>query len=283
MTPDSSPTRLRACLRRRLLLAASTLAGLPGAAAAQIDYRNLDGHRPSVVEDAYPVERYAFEVGAPIRSEWFRGGRRLTVLEPELAYGGRNLQIEAHLALAQTSAGAVDQRGLAGLQVAALFNFTTETLALPALSLRAESSLPFGGLAGDDTRLGLTALATRSFGAQRIHLNLGGSMGGSDAPGEADGLARWHAGVAVDHTVIRRSLLLVAELRAAEHATGGPVEAVFGAGGRIQLAPALVLDAGVSRRVSRHGPQFGLSLGLSHAFAVAAFMPDRAGEGKVAR
>ena len=32
---------------------------------AQIDYRNLDDERPVVTEDAYPVERYAFEFLAP--------------------------------------------------------------------------------------------------------------------------------------------------------------------------------------------------------------------------
>jgi hypothetical protein len=43
-------------------------------AAAQIDYRNLDDDRPTRVEDAYPAERYAFELLIPYRFERGRGG-----------------------------------------------------------------------------------------------------------------------------------------------------------------------------------------------------------------
>ena len=44
--------------------------------SAQIDYRNLDDDRPAVTEDAYPVERYAFELLAPYRFEADAGGSR---------------------------------------------------------------------------------------------------------------------------------------------------------------------------------------------------------------
>src|SRR5688572_23274403 len=39
-------------------------------AAAQTDYYNIDSGRPVRIEDAYPVERYAFEAQvAPLRME----------------------------------------------------------------------------------------------------------------------------------------------------------------------------------------------------------------------
>ena len=42
-------------------------------------------------------------------------------------------------------------------------------------------------------------------------------------------------------------------------------------GGRWQWTPTLVLDAGVSRRLrSAIGPDFALTIGLSHAFAIRA-------------
>jgi len=43
-------------------------------AAAQIDYRNLDDERPVAVEDAYPIERYAFELLGAYRFARLRGG-----------------------------------------------------------------------------------------------------------------------------------------------------------------------------------------------------------------
>jgi hypothetical protein len=55
-------TRNPATLAALLLLA--RLAA-PGPLPAQLDYRNLDDDRPTVTEDAYPVERYAFEFLLP--------------------------------------------------------------------------------------------------------------------------------------------------------------------------------------------------------------------------
>jgi hypothetical protein len=62
--------------------------------AAQIDYRNLDDDRPVLTEDAYPVERYAFELLAPYRFEAEAGGDELHAMVPEIAYGlARNAQL----------------------------------------------------------------------------------------------------------------------------------------------------------------------------------------------
>src|SRR4051794_3061045 len=55
--------------------------------AAQIDYRNLDDHRPVRTEDAYPIERFAIELLVPYEYENGRGGEQLHVTVPELSYG----------------------------------------------------------------------------------------------------------------------------------------------------------------------------------------------------
>jgi hypothetical protein len=69
--------------------------------AAQIDYRNLDDHRPVRTEDAYPIERFAFELVAPYEYENGRGGEHLHVVSPELSYGlFRNGQVGLELPLA---------------------------------------------------------------------------------------------------------------------------------------------------------------------------------------
>src|SRR5919206_134066 len=74
------------------LRTAATAAGLliclrTPPASAQIDYRNLDDERPVTTEDAYPIERYAFEFLAPYRFERERGGERRHVWPLELEYG----------------------------------------------------------------------------------------------------------------------------------------------------------------------------------------------------
>jgi hypothetical protein len=58
------------------LAIALTAAGFPPL-AAQIDYRNLDDHRPVRTEDAYPIERYAFELLIPALDNFGTEGRAL--------------------------------------------------------------------------------------------------------------------------------------------------------------------------------------------------------------
>jgi hypothetical protein len=53
--------RLSSC-GRALLAATLCVVGAGRRLAAQMDYRNLDDDRPTRVEDAYPAERYAFEL-----------------------------------------------------------------------------------------------------------------------------------------------------------------------------------------------------------------------------
>lgn len=55
---------------------------------AQTDYYNTDAGRPITVEDAYPTERYAFELQlAPVRMEGARGGVYTCSVEPGIACG----------------------------------------------------------------------------------------------------------------------------------------------------------------------------------------------------
>src|SRR5438067_1610430 len=74
-------------LRRGLGALALGLAGGPVALAAQIDYRNLEDHRPTRVEDAYPIERYGFELSLPYVFTAAPGSVRSHRLSPELEYG----------------------------------------------------------------------------------------------------------------------------------------------------------------------------------------------------
>ena len=87
------------------------------------------------------------------------------VLAPEISYGIlRNMQVGVKLPFAAVSGAGGTDWGFAGARLLALYNFNTESLALPAFSLRADLALPGGSLAGDDPQLTLKAIATRSWG-----------------------------------------------------------------------------------------------------------------------
>ncbi|HYC32061.1 MAG TPA: hypothetical protein VEB59_07195, partial [Gemmatimonadales bacterium] len=165
--------------------------------------------------------------------------------------------------------------GAAGLNLSGLYNFNTEAPGLPALSAGADLAFPVGSLAGDDLRFTLRGIATRSWGLTRLHLNVTRSFGSEEAPG-VDVAPRWSVGLAADRTFFRRSLLLVAALLTQRGVRDSPVEVNAAIGARYQLSPTLVLDAGVARRLrSSAGPDYDLTVGVSHAFGVAWLLPGR--------
>jgi len=85
--------------------------------------------------------------------------------------------------------------------------------------------------------------------------------------------SRWRHSLAVDRTLFRHSLLLAGEVTASRAVRGAPVEINLGAGARLQWTPTTVLDLGVRRRLRRDGPDLGLTVGVSHTFALAGLMP----------
>jgi hypothetical protein len=94
-------TRIQPVAGLAILLAAFAPRGL----AAQIDYRNLDDHRPVRTEDAYPIDRLPFELLVPYEYEDKRDGQRLHVVTPELGYGvADNAQLGLKLPLAALAA-----------------------------------------------------------------------------------------------------------------------------------------------------------------------------------
>ena len=269
------PRRLIALLA---MLAAGTLRGSP--VVAQIDYRNLDEGRPVRTEDAYPVERYAFELVLPYEFENVRGPGRSHTVAPELAYGIlANAMVGVRLPFAALDEGApLETRwGLADPEAFAFYNFNTEGPALPALALRADASLPVGNLAGDEVRGSLTAIATRSWGRTRVHVNAAAGIGpettDSDDTG-AHAIPAWSVSAAIDRTFLRRSLIVIGEIAVLAGPGDVPTEAGLALGARMQLTPTFVLDAGINRRLtSAAGADIGFTVGLSHAFAIAGLMP----------
>jgi hypothetical protein len=164
--------------------------------------------------------------------------------------------------------------GLAGLRVFGLYNFNSESRWLPALSLRADASFPLGSLAGEGSRFAIKAVATRSWGRMRAHLNASRGFGLEDALSVAEPLNRWNGSLAIDRTFFRSSILLIAEVAVSQAIQDAPTGLNASLGGRWQWTPTLVLDAGVTRRLrSGTGPDIALTIGLSHAFALPGLMP----------
>ena len=260
---------------RTAVVAAGLCTSFLGPLSAQIDYRNLDDDRPVVTEDAYPVERYAFELLGPYRFEAEAGGAEHHTIVPEAAYGvARNTQIGLKVPFAAVDEGTGTDWGLAGLRVFGLYNFNTEGRWLPALSLRADATFPLGSLAGEGSRFAIKAIATRSWGRMRIHLNAVRGFGSEDDLSAAEPLSRWSGSLAADRTFFRSSILLIGEVAISQAVQDAPTAVNASLGGRWQWTPTLVLDAGVSRRLrSDTGPDIALTVGLSHAFAIRGLMP----------
>lgn len=249
------------------VLAATILA--PRVILAQIDYRNLDDDRPTLIEDAYPIERYAFEFLAPWRYRRDHGGGSVHAFTPEIEYGLlRNAQLGLKLPIAGATNGDHRDWGVSGLRLFALYNFNTESRWLPAVSIRSDILLPLGSLAGEGTRVSLKGIATRSFGRNRLHLNGAYTFGRDRPQAAADPANKWWAGAALDRTLFRQSVLLVGEVYALRAANALPVEVNASVGLRYQLTPYLVGDVGVARRLRANGPDYEMTLGFSHAFAI---------------
>jgi hypothetical protein len=260
---------------RRSGIALVVLLILPfGSLSAQIDYRNLEDDRPTRIEDAYPIERHAFEFLLPWRYERESGGS-VHSFSPELSHGLLpNLQVGLKLPLAGAHDGSERTWGLAGLRLFSLYNFNTESGSLPAFSLRADGAFPVGGLAGDGSRLTLKGILTRSFGLTRLHANGAYTLGDDErAAAAAEPAARWWYGLAVDRTFYRKSTLVVVELYALRERDAAPVEVNASLGLRRQLSPLHVIDLGVSRRLREQGPDLEVTIGVSRAFAIAGLLP----------
>ena len=132
------------------------------------------------------------------------------------------------------------------LHLGVLYNFNTETLALPAMAVRVEADLPTGvSSKGVDTQV--TGILTRSFGRLRAHLNLGYGLLGS--PQGEERPAGYRAVAAVSYplgyptsfrdTVIASVYTRQSDLRGQRNHAGVEI------GVRHQLSSRVVLDGGL--------------------------------------
>ena len=242
------------------------------AAEAQTDYYNTDRGRPLRTEDAYPVERRAFEIqAAPLRLERAGAGAYSWGFEPEVAYGiAPRTQVEAGLPLAFIDAAGARRSGLTGLHLSMLHNLNVET-AIPAFAVAASAALPIGGLASDETFFSVTGIATRTWSWARVHLN--GEYTFGDEPDAGDGgvveASRWSAGISADKTFPLKSLLMGGEL-VVEQPLDATEKTVLSAalGSRYQLTPRWAVDAGLGKRLNGDEQSWFITFGSAFAFGL---------------
>lgn len=267
---------IRSVVGRTLTAAALALLAQP--LAAQTDYYNTDKGRPVRIEDAYAVERYAFELQlAPLRLERESGGAYHWEVAPELAYGILpRTQVEVGFPLAYRDGGeSGSQFGLSGIDVSVLHNLNVETSGLPAFAVAADVLLPVGGLAPDGVYPSLKGIATRTFSFARFHANGQYTLGSTPDAGEGAGEAsRWMAGVAVDKTFPLRSMLVIGDVYVEqplheEEDLAWTAEA----GVRYQLDPYFALDAGFGRRLTGDEQGWFVTFGAARAFAIRSLIP----------
>jgi len=252
-------------------------ASVAQSANAQTDYYNTDAGRPVRIEDAYPTERYAFELQlAPVRLERARGGIYAWGVEPEIAYGMLpRTHLEIGVPVAHLDLPAGDSRtGVAGIEISALHNLNTETTGLPAFALAAQAILPVGEFGPDAVFPSVTALVTRTFPGIRVHANGQYTLGDEDDAGASLELSRWLAGVAIDRALPLRSTLITAEAFA-EQPLDEEADLVWtvGAGVRKQRTPRLAIDAGFGRRLTGDEQEWYVTAGATYAFSIRALMP----------
>jgi hypothetical protein len=250
----------------------AALAALP--AYAQTDFFNTDAGRPLTVEDAYPTERYAFELQlAPLRVERMRGGIYRWSVEPEIAYGilpRTQIEVGAPISYVDVSGRSA---GLAGIEIAVLHNLNIET-SIPALAFAGDVILPAGPHGPDEAVFSARAIATRTFQRVRFHLNGQYTFGADDSPGGDHETSRWLAGLAVDRTFPLRSTLVGAEVFARKgRIDDAATEWNAAIGFRRQLSPRMNVDAGLGRQLSGEPRSWFVTFGVARAFAVRSLLP----------
>jgi|SRR5579884_544341 len=248
----------------------------------QADYRNLDPGRPIVIEDAQPIEFRAFEfqLGLP-RYTRTRGDVSLLAFAPGLTWGfakdweagleGENI----------TQLDGTTKNGFGDTQLHLLYNLNQEGELLPAVAFRPEWTVGTGPFGGDYSYAGLKGIVSKTLGMNRIHLNGSYTAGPPEAPGRAgDRISRALYGIAYERTFPILFAVFLVDLYAVRPIERGRTELIADLGGRVQLTPTSVLDAGLVRALRNEGEvRYGFTLGVTTLFSFRRLFPTGADGG----
>lgn len=257
----------------------------PAIAAAQTDYFNTDAGRPIRVEDAYAIERRAFELQvAPLRLERARGGAYRWGVEPELAIGLLpRMQVEFGFPIVHSEGGRNRSTALGGIEMSALYNLNVETR-LPAFAIVGDVVLPVGSASPAEAIPSLKAVATKTWPLLRIHVNAQRTFADEaatsrparvgTAPAHAE-FSQWMTGIAIDKTMPLRSMLVTGEVViSAPMERDEPRRVDVASGLRYQLSPRVAFDAGGGYRLRGEEPGWFVTTGAAIAIGFP-WMPRR--------
>lgn len=239
---------------------ASVLGGVwlffPVLLRGQSDFANTDAGRPFRTQDAQVIERGALELHLPT-VQWARSNDVTRWrFEPELALGvlpRTQLDIGVDVAAGARAADSVESDHVI-LRVVHQLN--VESLQFPAFAVGLQSAVPLNSA---DVDWQGVLVATRTFGAVRVHANARGRLG----PQAGVGTSRWELGVAADRTMPMRHLLVGAEVVAVRpDIPRGQSVWRAGVGARWQWSVRTALDAGVSRTSGGDG-EWQVTAGIS--------------------
>ena len=228
------------------------------------DHRNLEENHPTRIEDAYPIAYRSFELqtrGGYERNGEF--GKDVGQVELELKWGAfKNAHLVLGVPLQFGDEVEPDRNGDVVLE--GLYNFNVETQFLPAMTLKSELSLP-GGADSNEVSYEVMGIATKGWGNNRFHLNVGYHRNSGAEPGERTDLYRF--GVAFDRP-INLDHLFVTDFFIDQSALKGddPVYS-FLVGVRKQVNPWSVLNLGVGHGFgSREAPDLIVTVGFQLNF-----------------
>jgi hypothetical protein len=161
-----------AMMTRWPLLLVLLLPPLARSAHAQAEYRNLDAGFPVRVEDATVTERYAFDLDlANFRFDALSGNRKRLQLEPQFYYGILPYtEMWLRVPVYYRESSITPRKGIAGVGVGGMYQWSFESLHLPALAFASEAFFPTGPGALP-AAYSFKTLFTKSISSTRIHLN----------------------------------------------------------------------------------------------------------------
>jgi hypothetical protein len=147
---------------------------LAHSANAQGEYRNLDAGSPVRIEDATVTERYALDLDlANIRFDALSANRKRFQLEPQLSYGILPYtEMWVRVPTYYRESGITPRKGIAGIGVGGMYQWSFESLQLPAFAVASEVFIPTGPAALPPS-YSFKTLFTRSISGARIHVNAG--------------------------------------------------------------------------------------------------------------
>jgi hypothetical protein len=245
---------------------------LIGASPASAQFlSNLERDRPVAVEDAMPVPFRGLSAALDWTYNVRRGGLNDEGPGWTLVYGAvRNLELGASQRYV-TRPGRNALRGISSgdLELHALYGIVAEGARRPALGARVGIVFPTG-LDSRGTDLQLAGLATRSFDAFRLHVNVRWTRLGDTVPTERSD--RFEGGLAVDFLASARGrtdTLLVASVNVRSNPVlEDPAVVDVDLGLRHRVGTQTILFGGFGSELSDmpDRPRLRARVGLSHVF-----------------